>query len=412
MAKIDGLYVPALRGLFGRWVYYSCLMKAEAIADRVSFAKEVHNNYRLSDMIQREIKKHRGREIADYLKHEEEKFFNSLVIAVYKGDPTWYEVGITKANKGIPLGEIPTDVLDSFGLLHLTGEEKLFALDGQHRLAGIKRAKEEGAELNEEMSVILIAHEETAEGLRRTRNLFTTLNKTAVPVSKGERISLDENDVMAIITRRLVEEFSFFQGERVSYNATNNLHVNDLQSLTTLGNLYDILGILFSKITAKETLKKLTYSRPPNVELNEYYQQACSFFLLLKDNFLELNQYWESDNYSSIVKRNRGNFGGSLVFRPIGLKLIVECVGKMSDTKSVEERIKRLSKLPHEIAAAPYNGILWDSTGKKIISNKQVLARDIMLYLAGEKVNKSELERKYAKALGDEKGTIKLPTPI
>ena len=42
--------------------------------------------------------------------------------------------------------------------------------------------------------------------------LFTTLNKTARPVSKNAVIALDEDDVMAICVRRLIEDSRFFHG--------------------------------------------------------------------------------------------------------------------------------------------------------------------------------------------------------
>ena len=50
----------------------------------------------------------------------------------------------------------------------------------------------------DEVSVIFVAHEATSQGLERTRRLFTTLNKTDRPVSKGDIIALDEDDVVAI----------------------------------------------------------------------------------------------------------------------------------------------------------------------------------------------------------------------
>jgi len=406
------LYVPALRGLFGDWVYYSCLMPAAAVAERVSFAKEIHKSEKLSDLIQREIKKKRGREIAQYLKTQRERFFNSLVVAVYKGEPTWYEVTITKANKNIPIDEIPKDALDSFGLLHLTGKERLFALDGQHRLAGLKKVMEDGDGLEGELSVILVAHIDTQSGLRRTRNLFTTLNKTAKSVSKGETIGLDENDVMAIVTRRLVEEHPYFLGDRVAYNATNNLPKGDQKSLTTIGNVYDILRILFAKILKKGTYKKLEYSRPPDNELEEYYQEACVFFTQLNNNIPELNQYWRAKNFSLVVAKYRGDFGGSLVFRPIGLKIITECIEKMSVKREISECVDRVSKLPRKLSEEPFAGVIWDTREKVVIPRRQVLARNLMLYMMGEKVDKSSLLKDYAAALDLEETSVRLPAPL
>ena len=67
----------------------------------------------------------------------------------------------------------------------LRGDEKLFALDGQHRLAGINRAIRDGMSgSDDEVSVIFLGHKNTDDGLKATRRLFTTLNKTARPVSR------------------------------------------------------------------------------------------------------------------------------------------------------------------------------------------------------------------------------------
>jgi DNA sulfur modification protein DndB len=71
----------------------------------------------------------------------------------------------------------------------------MFAIDGQHRLAGMKEAVVSQPALGaDEVSLVLVAHQTSKSGLERTRRLFTTLNKTARPVGKGEIIALDEND--------------------------------------------------------------------------------------------------------------------------------------------------------------------------------------------------------------------------
>ena len=81
------IVLPALRGIMGDWIYYSCLMDLPEISRRVSYADEIHNNKQLSDMIQRRLKAGRSSEIAKYLETQSERFFNSLVIATYGGQP-------------------------------------------------------------------------------------------------------------------------------------------------------------------------------------------------------------------------------------------------------------------------------------------------------------------------------------
>ena len=38
----NGIVLPALRGLMGDWVYYSCLMGLDELSSRVHYAEEIH----------------------------------------------------------------------------------------------------------------------------------------------------------------------------------------------------------------------------------------------------------------------------------------------------------------------------------------------------------------------------------
>ena len=244
------LTLPALRGIMGDWVFYSCLMDVQELGARVRYANELHRHEALSQMIQRELQENRGREIAEYLRTQPERFFSSLIVATYGGEPTWSGVSAVTPRPGaLDPDTLDEDTLASVGFLTLRGDERLFALDGQHRLAGVKRAIDDGVEgpPYDQVSVIFVAHCTTQRGRERSRRLFTTLNKTARAVSKGEIIALDEDDVMAICVRRLIEETAFFGGSRVALVASNNMPASNLEALTTIGNLYDVLSILFSK---------------------------------------------------------------------------------------------------------------------------------------------------------------------
>lgn len=67
--------------------------------------------------------------------------FNSLVIAVYGGSPDWYEIAI-KANQLVDPEDLGEDLPGTLGVLRLGGGEQLFAIDGQHRLVGMRLAIE------------------------------------------------------------------------------------------------------------------------------------------------------------------------------------------------------------------------------------------------------------------------------
>ena len=306
------LILPALRGIMGDWVYYSSLLKARDLSERVRYAHEVHRHRKLSDMIQRRLDETRSKAIAEYIRTQPQRFFNSLVVATYGGSPHWHALADVRINAGtsVALDDLSQSTVESVGFLTLRGDEKLFALDGQHRLAGIKRAVRDGftEEANDEVSVIFVAHMDTDAGLERTRRLFTTLNKTARPVTKSDIIALDEDDAMAICARRLIAETELFAGERIAFVASNNMPPQNRTSLTTIGNLYDLLTILFTGSTFELRKSKsiLQRTRPRDSDVDTYFRYAEAYFRLLRGSFGELDDFFSASNTRSVVRMNRG----------------------------------------------------------------------------------------------------------
>ena len=198
---------PSIQCHMGDWAYFVTVLSFSEVASRIYRADEIHTNQGLNDMIQRELSE-RVEDIAVYLKSQSDRFFNAIVVGVYGGSPNWYPVDIDERQDEGP-SELSQNARESIGILELSGKERLFAVDGQHRVEGIKLALREAETLrDEELAVIFVAHRETTVGLLRTRRLFTTLNKYAKPVKKSEIIALDEDDADAIVTRRLVDEYS------------------------------------------------------------------------------------------------------------------------------------------------------------------------------------------------------------
>src|SRR5436309_333369 len=95
----DSLFLPALSGQLGTWSYYACLMRLADVEARIGYAKDIHQNSSLSDMIQRALEESkRGREIEQYILRTKDRFFNSLVIGVYGGDPQWHPFEVKARN--------------------------------------------------------------------------------------------------------------------------------------------------------------------------------------------------------------------------------------------------------------------------------------------------------------------------
>ena len=400
----------------GSRAYYSCLMSLRELSARVNYAEELHKNQSLSDMIQRALEDKRSEEIAAYLQDTPDRFFNSLVVAVYDGEPSWHPLSDVKSRYGTQNAlELSDETIESVGFLTLRGDERLFALDGQHRLAGIKRALRcEMTDSDDEVSVIFLGHRNTADGLEATRRLFTTLNKMAIPVSKNAVIALDEDDVMAICVRRLIEGSRFFQGNNAAFIASSNMPPTNRTSLTTIGNLYDILGILFSTArtelrSTKATLKK---ERPSDAKLSGYSDLAIRYFEIAEKYNGELYEYFHSDAKESVVAKYRGHDGGSVLFRPVGLEVYTHVIARLTDDLSLDAAAHRASLLPRRLDEFPFSGLMWDANRGTVTSTHKVLIRDLLLHMAGagSSVFRENLRLKYRRTIGSE--DAELPQPV
>lgn len=407
------IVLPALRGIMGDWVFYSCLMDIVEISERVRYAEEIHQNKMLSDMIQRQLKIGRSEQIARYLETQSERFFNSLVVATYGGQPNWHALSDVRSKSDKPeLKDLDGETISSLGFLTLRGDEELFALDGQHRLAGIKKLVKGGIDQDphDELSVIFVAHKENKKGLERTRRLFTTLNKTARPVSKGDIIALDEDDTMAICVRWLIEKTKMFSGSRIAFVATNNMPVNNITALTTIGNLYEVLKILFtnSEFGLKKKEEELRRVRPIDETLEEYFKYTKSYFMLLKRYFGELAEFFDAEDTSEVVAEYRGGHGGNALFRPIGLEIFTQIIATLTKDMTLGQAVKRAALLPRELTQEPFAGLMWNTSASRIINSNKVTLREILLYMLDRsKLSETKLLERYRRDTGND--TAELP---
>ena len=186
------LKIPAIRSKMGIWFYYVSSLSFENVAQYVSdIDDELHHSELLSGMIQRSITAN-FKSIAHYLETQEERFFNSLILAVYNGQPKWNEIRTQDEN-----GEDNYNL----GVITLTDDVKIFPVDGQHRVAGIKKAIEDNPNMKtERVPVIFIGHSTDDVGMQRTRRMFSTLNRYAKPVSLRDIIALDEDAQADVVT--------------------------------------------------------------------------------------------------------------------------------------------------------------------------------------------------------------------
>ena len=135
------LQIPAMRGVMGDWIYYVTLLPFQEVSNRIRETNEIHKSRLLREMIQRVLTP-RSKTIAEYIKSQTQHFFNAIVVGVYEGEPKWHQLNVGKSDLFDPSNLEPR-VANSLGILTLSGEEKLFAIDGQHRVEGIKEYERE-----------------------------------------------------------------------------------------------------------------------------------------------------------------------------------------------------------------------------------------------------------------------------
>lgn len=414
----DPLTLPCLRGNFGDWIYYTVLMPMSEVVGRVHFATEVHKSKQLSDLIQRSLEGDRAKKIAAYLQDNDERFFNSLVLATYEGSPKWFDIANLRSSKNAEILEtMPDASMDTLGLLRLTGDESIFALDGQHRLAGMKVALKTTFDLSDELvPLILVGHSGDAAGARRTRRLFTTLNKTAIPVKKRDIIALDEDDVMAITARRLVETNRNFSHPKIAVISSESMPVGNENSLITIAALYDLLKLLFKQHGGYTSDYDLRFNRPPDDELNDYYEVATDFFEALGTAFPPIQDLMSAKKPADVIAKHRTPTGGHILFRTIGLDIFTQTAIALAkrDGISAAAAVPKLKKLPTRLDRAPFKGILWDTVRHVIKPANKVLARKVVFHMLGLALTSRQrktLLGDYRAALGHERTDTNIQLP-
>ena len=393
------ILLPAIRSCVGDWIFYTTALSFDEVSHMVKEPDEIHERQRLSDWIQREAIDSHAEAIADYICGNEQRFLGSLIIGVYDGSPNWAPLNVNFIPDHLDLEEDQKNKVEGkLGLLHLSGEEKLFAIDGQHRVAGIKKAierqKDNADILNDSVSAIFVAHDASSEqGKQRTRRLFTTLNKKAKPISQAAVIALDEDNGFAVVTRRLIDTHWLFEDKRkhISYTSGGSISAEDEWTITSVVGLFSIIKDLHKPKGKKD----FESQRPSEKDLTEYLNFCQSYLDILLETI---------DEYDEVLvqRKQKANFYRSgdnnhMLFRPIGQRAFARSVQLLiSRGQSLTQSVNTLSKANLYISVNDWHYILWDPISSTMITNKIVLAETQLLNLAGEEArsvkNQQQLE--------------------
>lgn len=376
--------IPAIRGKIGNTIYYSTTLTFEQISSMVKKVDgELHTANSLKEQIQRSLSDNFVK-IKEYILNRNDRFFDSLVLAVYDGDPMWTEVRF----------EIEDNSYPNVGILEFSGQEKIFPVDGQHRVEGIRAAVIENGDLKEEtISVMLIGHQNTTEGREKSRRIFSTLNRYVKPVRLGDIIALDEDDIVAIVTRDLLETHPLFIGNRIKASNNKSMPNTDKTAFTSLMTLYAChLALYKTFICEKEQRnysnsqieEKLKY-RPGDIIIAEFNQCLTEFWNCMISSFEEIKTYVECTDENPALELRSTENGGNLFFRPIGLLPFVEAVARIkknSTYNTYNEIINIYTNLNRNVHSDLWDMILWNPRTNKMIMRNQQLVYYLLLKMA------------------------------
>lgn len=177
---------PVVRGIQAGKIYYIAMVPLKMLGRLFASDEEyVLPEYRA----QRRLNEARIPEIKKYILENIESYVFSALAASIDGEFNFIE----QDNNGT-------------GILEVSLDAKFLINDGQHRKAAILAALEENSTLeNETISVVFYED----QGLARSQQMFTDLNKHALKTSNSLAELYDSRDRLAVATRRVIADIAF-----------------------------------------------------------------------------------------------------------------------------------------------------------------------------------------------------------
>lgn len=401
------LAFPALRCTMGNWIYYTTCMSFADVAAWVKPTREIHDSQKLAEWIQRQLDESHAGRISKYLRTDKERLFNALVLGVFGAEPDWSELNIHDPQERLS-AEDEDHLKRTVGILAFKGQEEIFAVDGQHRVAGIKRAVAQEPKLStEEVAVILVAHVDSPKGRQRTRRLFTTLNKKAKKVNKADIVALDEDNGFAVVARQLVDDFKLLSSrDLIAFEGSANLSARDKTHLTSVIGLYEIAIDLYpSEPKELPSRGEFQVTRPEDSAVKFAYDRNVEFWTLLSKRIPEYRSAFKLHDPMPCGDCRKPT-NNHLLFRPVGQRAFAGAVRTMTDRNpklSMAKAIDALLTLDLWLHHATWHHLLWDPFQSKMLAANRVLAETHLLMQVKQKPRSDDAAARYDEVMEKKK---------
>lgn len=179
---------PVVRGIQARREYYIAMIPLRMLGRLFPNEEEfVLPEYRA----QRKLNEARIPVISKYITENQDTYVFSALAASIDGEFKF----------------IPSSNGSDVGILEISMDAKFLINDGQHRKAAIIDALNEDPSLGTE-TISIVLYEDN--GLSRSQQIFTDLNKHAVKTSNSISELYDSRDEVAVLARNIVSSVPFF----------------------------------------------------------------------------------------------------------------------------------------------------------------------------------------------------------
>ena len=217
---------PVVKGIQARKEYYIAMISLNMLPKLFQESDDLVDP---EHRAQRKLNETRIPTISRYILDNRDSYVFSALAASIDGE---YEFKPDKNNPNI-------------GILTIAKEAKFLINDGQHRKAAILVALNDDPSLGEEtISIVLYAD----QGLQRSQQIFTDLNKNAVKTSNSISELYDSRDELAVVTRNMIWKIDFLNKYT---NKEKDILGKYSSSLFTLNTFYTANGYILGKSSAE-----------------------------------------------------------------------------------------------------------------------------------------------------------------